>query len=140
MPEVVVERSDPDNPLPTYAREGDSGFDLSAGCYYGFGPWETHVVSTGIFMHIPEGYEIQIRPRSSLSKEGILVHFGTVDEGYRGEIKVIMTNLTPSLQKVYGGDRIAQAVLAPVTRATIVEGTVSVDTERGKQGFGSTGR
>lgn len=142
-PDLIIERLDPSVPMPKYAREGDSGFDLhlSNGMRFGPGRLRTRVYTTGIRCHIPEGYELQIRPRSSISKAGILTHFGTVDCGYRGEIKVTLTDLTGENEGLLvKGDRIAQAVLVPVVQTNIVEGVVNTDTERGEAGFGSTGR
>ena len=137
---LTVERVDPGIPLPFYAREGDSGFDLRAGHPCVISPHKTEAIATGLRFSIPEGYEVQIRPRSSMSVLGLPAQFGTVDNGYRGEVKVILANLNEGTRRIEEGDRIAQAVLAPVTQANIVEGVVSTDTERGEGGFGSTGR
>jgi len=138
--DLIVQRIDPTLPLPTYAREGDSGFDLRADDDYVLNPHKAEKIGTGLLFHIPEGYEVQIRPRSSMSSIGLPAQFGTVDNGYRGEVSVILANLNEGTRLIRKGDRIAQAVLAPVTRANIVEGAVSTDTERGCSGFGSTGR
>ena len=151
MPDLIIERLDPSLPMPKYAKEGDAGFDL---CYYAadmgradfrtgdlsVGPHQMVKIHTGIRAQIPEGYEVQIRPRSGKTGEGLVAQFGTVDAGYRGWWYVNLLNTSGSNIFVYNFDRIAQAVLAPVTRASIVEGVVSVDTERGEGGFGSTGR
>jgi len=138
--DLIVQRIDPTLPLPTYAREGDSGFDLRADDDYVLNPHKAEKIGTGLLFHIPEGYEVQIRPRSSMSSIGLPAQFGTVDNGYRGEVSVILANLNEGTRLIRKGDRIAQAVLAPVTQANIVEGVVSTDTERGCSGFGSTGR
>ena len=140
MYDLIVQRIDPTLPLPTYAREGDSGFDLRADDDYVLNPHKAEKIGTGLLFHIPEGYEVQIRPRSSMSSIGLPAQFGTVDNGYRGEVVVILANLNEGTRLIRKGDRIAQAVLAPVTQANIVEGVVSTDTERGEGGFGSTGR
>lgn len=102
-------------------------------------PGETRKIPTGLKFKIPAGYEIQIRPRSGLASQGIVAQFGTVDSDYRGEVSVILHNQSDTHHLVQHGDRIAQGVLAPVTRAYFVEGTVEEDTARGSGGFGSTG-
>lgn len=137
---LVIERLDDSLPMPQYAREGDSGFDLSSAEDWVIGPGLCEKISTGLRFHIPEGYEVQIRPRSSLSILGLPAQFGTIDQGYRGEVIVILANISKGTKRIRKGERIAQAVLTPVTRANIVEGVVSTDTERGEGGFGSTGR
>ena len=138
---LTIERLDTSLPMPTYAHEGDSGFDLYVSQGMVIEKHGTEVYPTGIKCVIPEGYELQIRPRSSMSKVGLLAHFGTVDAGYRGEIMVTLTELHGKTDGcINKGTRIAQAVLAPVTRAHIVEGVVACDTERGEGGFGSTGK
>lgn len=146
---LTIERLDTSLPLPTYAHEGDSGMDLYARPYadhYALDyieiePMGTVSIGVGIRLGIPDGYEIQIRPRSGMTREGIITHFGTVDSGYRGEVMVNITNTnTYGMYRIYRKARIAQAILAPVTRAHIVEGVVENDTERGSNGFGSTGK
>ena len=140
---LIIERIDTSLPMPTYAHEGDAGFDLYAAENVHLNLGETVLVKTGVRMCIPDGYEIQIRPRSSMAKEGVICPNspGTVDAGYRGEIFVPLHLIEHnSLMGIPKGKRIAQAVLAPVTRANIVEGTVDTDTERGTGGFGSTGK
>ena len=105
-------------------------------------PGEKHLISTGIAMAIPYGYEIQIRPRSGLAaKNGITVLNtpGTIDADYRGEIKVILINLSKKNFKVNKKQRIAQMVLCPVIKAEFEEVNELPSTERGKGGFGSTG-
>ena len=140
QPTLTVERLDPSLPMPKYAKDGDSGLDLQSTEDILIAPHQCEKIGTGIRCEIPSGYEIQIRPRSSMSILGLPAQFGTVDEGYRGEIKVVIANLTSGSKRIRKGDRIAQAVLAPATRANIVEGVVSTDTERGADAFGSTGR
>ena len=149
-PKLIIERLDPSVPMPKYAREGDSGFDLHVGSrgvektfeggWFQIQPGRTVQVAMGVRADIPEGYEVQIRPRSGKASKGLVAQFGTVDSGYRGEWMVILHNNTTEVRTVDSGDRIAQAVLVPVTQANIVEGAVSTDTERGEAGFGSTGR
>lgn len=128
--------------MPTYALPGDSGFDLKAAeqvsCVIG----QMTMVRLGVSMEIPEGYEIQIRPKSGLSSKGIICMFGTVDSGYRGELKaIIMNNSGSYIHTFKKGDKVCQGVLAPVSRATFIETEeLSTDTQRGENGFGSTGK
>ena len=147
--QLTYEKLDPSLPDLAYAHDGDAGFDLHARLYadhfpldgIDIGPNETRLIGTGIRMDIPKGYEIQIRPRSSLSRAGVFVQFGTVDSGYRGEIMVVITNnCNYRSYEVSYGDRIAQAVLAPIYRANLCRGDVDTNTDRGTDGFGSTGK
>jgi dUTP pyrophosphatase len=126
--------------IPKYQTSGAAGFDLTsvenkvipAG---GYG-----LVSTGLAFEIPEGYEVQIRSRSGLAlKHGIQAHFGTIDSDYTGNVGVILYNHSSLPFKVAVGDRIAQAIVAPVVQAQIVEVDTLKETERGSGGFGSTG-
>ena len=140
------------NEDPTWAKDGDSGFDLRAeltevGGKLTLRPFERTLIPTGLFFELPNGYELQIRPRSGHSfKTGLMAILGTVDTGYRGEVKVIMINLSDKEQTIEHGERIAQGVVAP--RVSNDFGTMikleSVDemseSERGTGGFGSTGR
>jgi dUTP pyrophosphatase len=103
-------------------------------------PGETVVVPTGLRMEIPEGYEVQIRPRSGLARRGLVAAFGTVDSDYRGEVGVILHNTNSDMVKlIEDGDRIAQGVLCPVTRANFEFVNEVSQTARGSGGFGSTG-
>lgn len=128
--------------LPAYAHEGDAGMDVRSVDDVEISPGSRALVHTGLVMMLPRGYEAQVRPRSGLAlKHGVTVLNtpGTIDEGYRGEVGVILANFGDAAFSVKKGDRIAQIVVAPVTRADIVE-TGEVDgTERGGGGFGSTG-
>lgn len=130
-------------PLPAYATPGAAGMDVVAAEDVTLEPGARHAVATGIAIAIPEGFEVQVRPRSGLAlKHGItcLNTPGTIDSDYRGEVKVILANLGDAPFEVRRGERIAQLVPAAVTRATLVE-VASLDvTERGSGGFGSTGR
>ena len=132
----------PDAVLPSYAHEGDAGMDVRSVEDAEIAPGSRALVHTGLVMILPRGYEAQVRPRSGLAlKHGVTVLNtpGTIDEGYRGEVGVILANFGDAPFAVKKGDRIAQIVVAPVTRAEIVE-TDEVDgTERGGGGFGSTG-
>ena len=128
--------------LPKYAHDGDAGMDVCAVESGVIFPKDRALVKTGLCAEIPHGYEIQVRSRSGLAlKQGVFVlnSPGTVDENYRGEIGVILTNLGNSDFKFEQGDRIAQLVLSPVTRAETFEVEEVSETERGSGGFGSTG-
>jgi dUTP pyrophosphatase len=128
--------------LPAYATDGAAGMDVLAAEDLTLAPGARHAVATGLAVAIPPGYEIQVRPRSGLAlKHGISVPNtpGTIDSDYRGELKVIMINLSAAPFAIHRGDRIAQLVLAPVTRAGWQEVEELDETERGAGGFGSTG-
>ena len=129
-------------PLPAYATPGAAGLDVVAAESLTLAPGARHAVATGFAIAIPEGYEVQVRPRSGLAlKHGItcLNTPGTIDSDYRGEVKVILANLGSSPFEVVRGERIAQLVPAPVLRATFMEVEELGGTERGAGGFGSTG-
>lgn len=128
--------------LPRYATDGAAGMDVLSAEDMLLEPGMRHAVATGLAMAIPEGYEIQVRPRSGLAlKHGISVPNtpGTIDSDYRGELKVILINFGSEAFAIKRGDRIAQLVLAPVTRAGWHEVDELDETERGTGGFGSTG-
>jgi len=146
---VRIKRLRPGAIVPTYARPGDAGLDLHAcieqrirlfGLNASCAEAVPKLIGTGIAIELPEGYEAQVRGRSGLSKNGLLVFPGTIDAGYRGEIKVCIQNLTQGTVTVHPGDRIAQLVIAPVARAELVEVDALSESERGEGGFGSTGR
>jgi dUTP pyrophosphatase len=131
-------------PLPSYATEGAAGMDLLAAVTapLTIAPGGRMLVPTGLRIALPHGYELQVRPRSGLAlKHGITMPNtpGTVDEDYRGELQVIVMNAGTEPFTVERGMRIAQAVVAPVTRATWQETDTLPDTARGTGGFGSTG-
>ena len=131
-----------DLPLPAYATPGAAGMDLISAEERIILAGERAVVATGLAVAIPEGYEMQVRPRSGLAlKHGITVPNtpGTIDADYRGELKVILINHGLEPYKVRRGDRIAQAVLSPVVRASWLEVAELDETRRGEGGFGSTG-
>lgn len=131
-----------DLPLPAYATEGAAGMDVVSAEDVDLAPGARHAVATGLSVAIPAGYEIQVRPRSGLAlKHGVTVPNtpGTIDSDYRGELKVIMINLGTEVFSIRRGDRVAQLVLAPVTRGTWVEVDELDHTARGEGGFGSTG-
>ena len=140
--------------LPKYAKPGDSGFDLVAAEDTIIWPGETKVVPTGLAFEIPPGYELQVRPRSGMTRNTKLrVVLGTVDSGYRGEVGVLVDNISLKRSLKYDeknqqfvsadiiekGTRIAQGVIAPVLTAHFEEADELSDSERGVGGFGSTG-
>ena len=128
--------------LPAYATPGSAGMDVLAAEDVTLAPGGRHAVASGFSVAIPEGYEIQVRPRSGLAlKHGISVPNtpGTIDSDYRGELKVILINHGRDPFVIARGDRVAQLVLAPVTRALWDEVAELDDTVRGAGGFGSTG-
>ncbi|MDA2508307.1 dUTP diphosphatase [Bacillus cereus] len=143
---VKVKKLNKDVELPKYAREFDSGFDLVAAEDTIIWPGETKVVQTGLAFEIPPGYELQVRPRSGMTRNTKLrVILGTVDSGYRGEVGVLVDNterpisLNMKAHVIEKGTRIAQGVIAPVITAHFVEVDELSDSERGTDGYGSTG-
>ena len=133
--------------LPAYETIGSAGMDVRAAVPEGepivLAPGERNMVPTGLSVAIPQGYEIQVRPRSGLAaKHGLtcLNTPGTIDSDYRGEIKVILINLGQEAFTIQRGERIAQLVLAPVTRLVWQSVDTLDETDRGAGGFGSTGR
>jgi dUTP pyrophosphatase len=146
-PEITIRLSRLDHgeglPLPAYASRGAAGLDVVAAESRTLQPGERHAVATGFTIAIPEGYEVQVRPRSGLAlKHGItcLNTPGTIDSDYRGEVKVILANLGSEAFEIVRGERIAQLVPARVHRAEFLEVATLDETERGVGGFGSTGR
>ena len=141
---IEVTRLDPGLPLPSYARAGDAGLDLLAAEDCELKPGERAAVATGIAVAIPEGFAGFVHPRSGRAlKEGLSVANapGTIDAGYRGEIKVILVNLDPNdVIHIGRGEKIAQLVIQRVETAELVEVEELPDSERGPGGFGSTGR
>jgi len=133
------------NPLPQYATTGSSGMDVRASLDIPvtLQPLERTLIPTGLFVEIPGGYEIQVRPRSGLAiKQGItcLNTPGTIDSDYRGEIKIILINLSSEEQVINPGDRIAQMIIQKVERAEFVQVEILNETERAGGGFGHTGK
>lgn len=132
-------------PLPSYATKDAAGMDLSAAVQADLvlKPGKRAIVPTGISIALPSGYEAQVRPRSGLAaKNGVTVLNapGTIDADYRGEVKVILINHGQEPFVIKRGERIAQMVIAPVTRAELSVVTTLDETQRGAGGFGSTGR
>ena len=139
---VHFKKLHPDAVLPAYARPGDAGMDVCACEEATLLPGERKLVRTGLVMELPSGTEAQMRPRSGLAlKHGItlLNSPGTIDEGYRGEVGVLLINLGREPFAVQPGMRIAQMVIAPVLRVGTAEVAEVSDTARGAGGFGSTG-
>jgi dUTP pyrophosphatase len=133
------------NELPAYATEGSAGMDLRANLHEPvvMQSLERTLLPTGLFIELPDGYEAQIRPRSGMAvKQGItcLNTPGTIDSDYRGEIKVILINLSKESQTINHGDRIAQMVIASVTKADLILVQQLNSTTRGDGGFGHTGK
>ena len=129
-------------PLPAYATTGAAGMDICAAESMTLRVGKRHAVATGFAFAIPNGYEVQVRPRSGLAlKHGItcLNTPGTIDSDYRGEVKVILANLGEDDFIITKGDRIAQIVVAPVTQGEMIEVDTLDETARGTGGFGSTG-
>jgi dUTP pyrophosphatase len=132
------------HPLPVYATTGSSGMDIRANLEtpIQLKPLQRALVPTGLFLEIPHGYEAQIRPRSGLAiKQGItcLNTPGTIDADYRGELKVILINLSDQEQSITNGDRIAQLVFQQVEKVSFELVDILGNTERGNGGFGHTG-
>lgn len=166
--QVKIKKLHPDAVIPVYAKPGDSGFDLIAAEKVWIDPEETRVIKTDLAFEIPEGYEMQIRPRSGITANTKLrVQLGTIDSGYRGPVSVIVDNISLSdgdsavldikgetifernngkpnkyaqgSYVVNKGDRIAQGVICPVQRVEFVETVDLSHTERNTGGFGHTG-
>lgn len=140
---ISVQRLDPELPLPSYAHPGDAGADLVAGVDVTLAPGERALIPTGIAIALPEGYVALVHPRSGLAARhglSIVNTPGTVDAGYRGEIKVLLINHDPvepiALRR---GDRMAQLVVQRVERARFVAVDALPDSVRGEGGYGSTG-
>jgi dUTP pyrophosphatase len=143
-PELPVRRLDPGLPLPAYAHPDDAGADLCAAEEVVLPPGGRATVGTGMAVAVPDGYAAFVHPRSGLaSRHGITVVNapGTVDAGYRGEVKVVLLNTDPAEPfTVRRGDRIAQLVVQPVTRVRFLDVAELPGTPRGEGGFGSTGQ
>lgn len=140
--QIQIKRIHPDAILPSYAHgpSEDAGLDLRAVERIVLSPGVAQAVPTGLAIELPAGYEAQIRPRSGLGlKHSLTVNFGTIDPGYRGEIRVIMFNLGCADYTIEPGDRIAQMVVAKYEAIEWQEGELG-DSLRGSGGFGSSGR
>jgi len=143
--EVKILQLDKELPLPKYETDGSAGMDLYSTKNTWIIPGQISIISTGIAISLPKGYEAQIRPRSGLAaKYGITVVNapGTIDSDYRGEIKIILTNLSRQQHQVLRGNRIAQMVINKVEQINWLSVETGLDleqSERGTDGFGSTG-
>jgi dUTP pyrophosphatase len=143
-PVIRILKKDSHVSLPGYESEGAAGMDLCAflGEAVAIPPLGRAVIPTGLMLEIPAGYEVQVRPRSGLAaKFGITVlnSPGTIDSDYRGELQIILINLGSESFTVHNSDRVAQMIIAPVSRGIIEEALSLEETKRGSGGFGSTG-
>ena len=139
----IVNRSK--HPLPEYKTKASAGMDIRANLEESvtLRPLERKLIPTGLFMELPEGYEAQIRPRSGLALNeglGILNSPGTIDADYRGEVGIIVVNLSNALITIEDGERICQMVINRVEQAEWMEAETLEESERGKGGFGHTGK
>jgi len=143
MVQVLVQRVDAAAELPRYAHPGDAGADLVTTIDLVLDPGERALVPTGIAVALPEGYAAFVHPRSGLAARSglsIVNSPGTIDAGYRGEVKVLLVNLDPRLPiRLSRGDRIAQLVVQRVEHATFAEAETLPPSPRGSGGYGSTG-
>ena len=144
MTKILIKRLSKNIPLPKYETEGSSGMDLAANIEQAIEikPGKSVIIPTGLALSIPKNYEIQIRPRSGLAAKNqisVLNTPGTIDADYRGELKVILINLSDKIFKIEKGLRVAQMVLCPVIKAVLKEVDELEETKRGSGGFGSTG-
>jgi dUTP pyrophosphatase len=141
---VVKIVNNSDNALPQYETAGSAGLDVRSAQNVIIAPGNYELIKTGLFVEIPYGYEMQVRPRSGLAlKHGVTVlnSPGTIDADYRGEIGVILINHGHHAFEIKAGDRIAQLVIAPVERIQWqAVGELTTSTRRGEKGFGSTGK
>ena len=145
MVKILVKKFDKNIKLPAYKTSGSSGMDLAAYTKKKIiiNPGKTAMIPTGIALAIPKNYEIQIRPRSGLAAKkniSVLNTPGTVDSDYRGEIKIILINLSKKPFVVKSGDRVAQMILCPVMKAKLKEVKNLPISRRNRGGFGSTGK
>jgi len=140
---VYFKKLRPDAQLPKYAHPDDSGADVCTTEEITIPPGELRMIPTGIAVQLPPGYEIQVRSKGGIASKKqcfVLNSPGTVDEGYRGEIMVIMQNVGKDEETFNKGDKVAQLVVAPYIQATFLEQAELTDTMRGAGGFGSTGK
>jgi dUTP pyrophosphatase len=140
--QLRVKRLTPSATLPRRAHPGDAGLDLCAAVDLDIPPGATRLVGTGLSLELPPGTEAQVRPRSGLALKHsvtVLNAPGTIDEGYRGEVSVILINHGPAVFEVKRGMRVAQLVVQPTLAVDVTDSAVLSDTSRGQGGFGSTG-
>ncbi len=139
---LKVKRLDKEAKLPSYAHPGDAGLDLFSNADIELAPGETSLVPTGISIELPPSTEAQVRPRSGLALKNsitVLNTPGTIDEGYRGEVGVILINHSKTTFKITKGAKIAQLIVKPIIKVTVQEIDTLTETKRGEGGFGSTG-
>lgn len=140
---IRIKKTNPSAIIPRRAKPGDSGLDLHAHLPGGAAwlpPAGRLTIPTGIAIELPEGYEAQVRPRSGLAaRHGIVGVLGTIDNGYRGEIGIVLISHSSYGEVIQDGDRIAQLVVCPVAYPEVEEVSELSETERGVAGFGSTG-
>lgn len=122
-----------------YSREGDACLDMFSNADYFIKPNNHALVTTGICLEIPKGYEGIVRGRSGYALKGILVHIGTIDSNYRGPIGAIIYNLSDDVIIIRKGDKIAQIAIRPTVHVNLIESSELSITERGDQGYGSSG-
>jgi len=142
MLKLKVKRIRKDVILPEYKTEGASGFDLSSSVNSLLKAGEFAVIPTGLIIEVPPGYEAQVRSRSGLAANngiGVLNSPGTIDSDYRGEIKIVLFNFSDRDFNIQKGDRIAQMVVSKIERVKVIQVEDIGGSERGTQGFGSTG-
>jgi dUTP pyrophosphatase len=125
--------------MPKTARKGDAGMDCYANEFVVIEHGHTKKVPLGFSVELPEGFEMQVRGRSSMSLKGILCHTGTIDSGYRGEVSAIITNLGPDTAIISRGDRIAQVIITHYVGTVFMPVAFLNESERGTASFGSTG-
>ncbi|MBI1729481.1 dUTP diphosphatase [Candidatus Acetothermia bacterium] len=136
---LKVKRLSPDAKLPTRTYEHDAGLDLYGLDGFKLPPRGTQSVSTGVVFEIPQGYVGLVRDRSSIGKKGVTVLAGVVDAGYRGEIVIVLHNLSAEVLQFEPGAKIAQILLLPVSTMPVLEVEELDSSERGERGFGSSG-
>lgn len=142
MTEIQFVKRLPEAKLPVYGTEGAAGADVSSVEYFTLYPGESKLIDTGLDCRIPDGWEIQVRPRSGLAAKNMITVLnspGTVDCDYTGPLKVILVNHSNTPFTIHIGDRIAQIVPSPIHRVTFAFTDQDKNTERGSDGFGSTG-
>jgi len=135
---ITIEASDGAT-MPRRATAGSAGIDVYASADCTLAPGKVTAVSTGIRMHIPSGYYVQLVSRSGFAVKNIITVAGLIDSDYRGEIKVLLLNLNDRPFHIYAETRVTQMVICQVNKLPLVADTITDDTERGSGGFGSTG-
>jgi deoxyuridine 5'-triphosphate nucleotidohydrolase len=141
MTTLLVNRLTTTSKLPYKKYESDAGFDLSCDENFEIKPWDKTLVNTGISFTVPEGTYGQIAPRSSVSMKGVFVNAGVIDRTYTGEVRILLFNMTNKIMKFTQGDRIAQLIIKKIDNPKVMEYDIPLNnTERGSNGFGSTGQ